>query len=285
MDNQDVFPTVHFLDEDIRESVDPIVINLIGVGGTGSHVLANLADMAIALRGLGHPGLFVNVFDDDKVSTSNLGRQRFAQAEVGLSKAASLVTRINRFHGLNWRSLTFPFSSHYNKELKNFKSAPITISCVDTVASRFDIEKVLMEEARNLYNYNNRSNATYWMDFGNSRFSGQMFLSTLKDVSQPSSKKYTPVPRLPLFTEEYKAKLKAVKDKAEPSCSMQEALRKQDLFINSTLALVGCRLLWNLLAEGMTLYRGIFVNVKDFKIVPVPVPALVERRSAHKRAA
>lgn len=56
-----------------------------------------------------------------------------------------------------------------------------------------------------------------------------------------------------------------------PSCSLAEALTKQDLYINSTLANMGASLLWKLLREGMTEYKGFFMNLKDFRTTPVPV--------------
>lgn len=42
---------------------------------------------------------------------------------------------------------------------------------------------------------------------------------------------------------------------SEPSCSLAEALERQDLYINSILAQVGCDILWRMFKEGRTLYR------------------------------
>jgi hypothetical protein len=44
--------------------------------------------------------------------------------------------------------------------------------------------------------------------------------------------------------------LEAQDDSNEPSCSLAEALEKQDLFINSTLANMAASLLWNLLGKA-----------------------------------
>jgi hypothetical protein len=54
-----------------------------------------------------------------------------------------------------------------------------------------------------------------------------------------------------------------------PSCSLAEALEKQDLFINSTLAQMGSSLLWSLFRNGMTENRGFFLNLKEFKTQPI----------------
>ncbi|MBU7571458.1 MAG: hypothetical protein KAF41_12550, partial [Flavobacterium sp.] len=56
-----------------------------------------------------------------------------------------------------------------------------------------------------------------------------------------------------------------------PSCSLAEALEKQDLYINGSLAQMGCSLLWSLFRTGMTSYRGFFINLKNFKSQPIPI--------------
>jgi len=50
-----------------------------------------------------------------------------------------------------------------------------------------------------------------------------------------------------------------------PSCSLAQALQKQNLFINSTLAQLGCGLLWKLVRECMIEYHGIFLNLDIMK--------------------
>lgn len=46
---------------------------------------------------------------------------------------------------------------------------------------------------------------------------------------------------------------------------------KQDLFINSTLAHIGCDILWRMFKEGKTLYRGAYVNLETLKVTAIPV--------------
>ncbi len=52
-----------------------------------------------------------------------------------------------------------------------------------------------------------------------------------------------------------------------PSCSLAEALEKQDLFINSILAQVGCDILWKMFKEGRTLYRGAYINLDNSGLI------------------
>jgi len=218
---------------------------------------------------LGHPGLQVNVFDDDKVSEANIGRQLFAPTETGRYKAVVLVERINRFCGTNWKAVTEKFGTQTLHLLPGMGRANIYLTCVDTVKARFDIAKALAKIAGN--NRMERDKALYWMDMGNSRFNGQLVLSTLSAIRQPESEKFKPVAYLPLVTEEFKELLEAVDDRDEPSCSQAEALKKQDLYINSTLANYGASLLWQLLQSGMTECRGVFVNLQNFRTTPIMV--------------
>jgi len=259
-------PAVHFVPNELLRPYNPVTINLIGAGGTGSQVLTALARMNHALIALGHAGLFVRLFDDDTVTTANLGRQLFTTNELGQYKSVALINRINRFFGTNWKAETMKFDSGMG-EPSGFASV-IAISCVDNVQARFEIAKILTAITRN---YHGRSRALYWMDYGNSRVSGQVVLSTLDKIKQPSSEHYNPVETLPLVTEEFNELLQAGKADDTPSCSLAEALAKQDLFINSALANCGASLLWQLFREGILFYRGFFLNLQDFRTQPIKV--------------
>lgn len=96
-------------------------------------------------------------------------------------------------------------------------NATLTISCVDTVAARQETAEILKELAKR---YHGRDRGQYWMDFGNSRSSGQVILSTIDKIRQPASELYRTVEELPLMTEEFKDLLSASeKEGNTPSCS------------------------------------------------------------------
>lgn len=78
---------VHFTDSDLIDATNPVTVNLIGAGGTGSKVLTGLLEMNHSLIALGHAGLHVRLWDDDIVTEANLGRQRFSECEKGLYKS------------------------------------------------------------------------------------------------------------------------------------------------------------------------------------------------------
>lgn len=258
---------MHFTDPYLISPTNPITINLIGAGGTGSKVLTALMEMNHSLVALGHAGLSVRLWDDDLVSSANIGRQRFAQSEVGLYKSVALINRANRFMGTNWKAQTVKFEKDPLGRCPENMQAVIYISCVDSVKSRFEIAYILNLHPNRRHH---RDTPKYWMDFGNSQHTGQVILSTVGEIAQPKSEKFEAVAQLPFVTEEFGELLKqseAVDN--TPSCSVAEALEKQDLFINSALAQMGCSLLWNLFREGMTQYRGFFLNLKDFRSQPL----------------
>jgi PRTRC genetic system ThiF family protein len=259
---------VHIIEKELLQPSNPVAVNLIGAGGTGSQMLTALARINQALVALHHPGIVVTLFDDDKVESANLARQLFTTAELGLHKSVALINRINRFFGTNWKAQTERYDKNYCSIAQGM--APITISCVDTVTARFEIADIL-----NIYKNNSarhRDKPLYWMDFGNSRDMGQVVLATIGKIAQPASKKYSPVDTLPFVTDEFKDLLKQSEQTDNtPSCSLAEALAKQDLFINSTLANLGASLLWQVFREGMLFNRGFFLNLKDFRTQPLKV--------------
>lgn len=259
-------PRVHFTNNYLLDPTNPVSVILIGAGGTGSQVLTALAKINHALIALGHAGLQVTVFDNDIVTTANQGRQLFADAEVGLHKAVALVNRCNRFFGTDWKAVADQFSNETVATDSGFP-ANITLSCVDTVKARFEIASILTGWTKTTNH--RRDKPLYWMDFGNGQHSGQLLLATLGKHEQPKSRKFIPVASLPMVTEEYKTELLAVDENETPSCSLAEALLKQDLFINPPLANFGGSLLWQMFREGMIKYKGCFLNLKDLRTQPI----------------
>ncbi|HAP94861.1 PRTRC system ThiF family protein [Epilithonimonas hominis] len=258
---------VHFTDNSLINPTNPISVNLIGAGGTGSQVLTALARMNHALTELNRAGLSVRLWDDDVITEANLGRQLFAESELGLYKSVALINKVNRFFGTNWKAETVKFERKGLNQLPENARASIYVSCVDSVKSRFEIADIL-KSLDNRSTYSNRPR--YWMDYGNNQYSGQVLISTIGDIRQPESEKYETVANLPFVTEEFGELLQLSElEDDTPSCSLAEALEKQDLFINSTLAQMGSSLLWNLFRNGTTENRGFFLNLKDFRTQPI----------------
>jgi PRTRC genetic system ThiF family protein len=261
---------VHITDNYLINPTNPVTITLIGAGGTGSNVVMALAKMNHALIALGHTGLQVTLYDDDRVTEANKGRQLFADSEVGLFKAVALINRVNRFFGTNWKAVPQQFNAMVLNSSPNPERSNLYISCVDNVPSRMGIAGILKQFSE--MNRYERNRPLYWMDFGNSKHTGQVIISTIKAVEQPESNLYQTVPYLPMVTDEFKDLLEQAETGDDtPSCSLADALAKQDLFINSSLANLGASLLWSLFREGMLFNRGFFLNLKTFRSEPLKV--------------
>lgn len=257
---------VHYIDNYLINPQHPVTVNIIGAGGTGSQVLTCMARLDVTLRTLGHPGLFVTLYDPDTVTEANIGRQLFSPSELGLNKAQCLVTRINHFFGNDWKAEARLYPPAL-KGIKRDEIANITITCTDNIKSRLDLWKVLGKMPSSSYTDNNTP--LYWMDFGNTQTSGQVVLGTVpKKIRQPASGQYETVGSLKVITRFVKyARVK--EEDSGPSCSLAEALEKQDLFINSTLAQLGCNILWKMFRNGMIEHQGVYLNLATMKVNPL----------------
>lgn len=259
---------VHYIDNYLINPQHPVTINLIGAGGTGSQVLTGLARLDVTLRALGHPGLFVTLYDPDIVTETNIGRQLFGYSDMGLNKAQCLVTRINNFFGNDWKAVPDIFPAMLKNACRD-NMTNITITCTDNIKSRLDLWNIL--KAVHIPDYRDYATPLYWMDFGNTQTSGQVVLGTVpKKIKQPASQLYETVGSLKVITRLVKyARVK--EEDSGPSCSLAEALEKQDLFINSTLAQLGCNILWKMFRNGMIEHHGVFLNLETMKVNPINI--------------
>jgi len=269
---------VHYTAQYLISPAHPVTVHVIGCGGTGSQVINSLARMNSALKALGHPGLYITAIDDDKVSEANMGRQLFSLSDVGEYKCITLIGRINRFFGLDWKALPLRYS-------KDIKPANITISCVDSGKSRKEIMEALAHytherkhtttHAGNYYarvRLNPYEDPYYWMDFGNMKDRGQVVLGTIQSIEQPEKSAMQGIPELKSIVDLHPDILKDnKKDDQGPSCSLAEALGKQDLFINTNLANMGLGIIWKMFRELHIEEHGLYLNMKNFSCNPIKI--------------
>jgi len=238
----------HYIAPKVLESSHRIGVVLVGAGGTGSQVLMGLGKISHALGELGLPQLYVTAVDDDLVSTSNIGRQAFAKSDVGESKAATLITRLNQHYGTDWRALpvrlpndgALPFIPHTN----------FLITCVDTAKARIEIAQWFAKIGNEERHPHHNCAPEYWLDFGNARNSGQTILGTMRPVEQPKKSEHDLASELPTVLDLYPDLANVDEGDDTPSCSLPEALRKQGLFVNTTVASMGCDLLFDFIRFG-----------------------------------
>lgn len=220
-------------------------IVLVGAGGTGSQILSGLARLDRALRALGGPGLNVTVYDDDTVSEANIGRQLFIPPDIGQNKAITLVTRVNAAFGISFRAIPRRFTGESNGDF-SYGTIAMIIGAVDTRKSRQEILA-----------YTRRNRVAYWLDAGNKSADGQIVLGECLKEGQRDWHM-----RLPMVHELFPAILDDdVPGDDLPSCSLAEALERQSLFINQSMATHALAMLWKMFREGCIDYSAVFVNL------------------------
>lgn len=98
----------------------------------------------------------------------------------------------------------------------------------------------------------------------------EIYPISIKEIKRPSSKRYKTVATLATILKLVKYD-DIKKEGSGPSCSLVQAPSKQDLFINSTLAQLGCNILWKLFRNGMIEHHGVFLNLNTMKVNPISV--------------
>lgn len=251
-----------FVDNTIR-------IALAGAGGNGSQMLSGLARMHTAMQALGHPGLEVTVFDPDIVTPANIGRQLFSPSDVDCYKADVLVNRVNCFFNLDWKAKPTKFT-------RGSGGYHLLIGCVDSAEARRELMK---------------ASWNYWLDLGNSERKGQVILGqkpkgkrshaagvaksfgramTAKERAEDEIwQKTVQLPTVMDLFPELKNRRRKVDN--TPSCSLAQALERQDLFINQSVATFALQLLWSFFRQGGLDIHGYFINLETNRVTPLPI--------------
>lgn len=239
----------------------PVSVILVGAGGNGSMMATRLARLHLTMLALGHPGgLDVTIVDPDTVSTANIGRQAYYQNDVGLPKAAVLAHRINMSYGLNWKAQAIALGD--NSSVK----CDILIGCVDTRASRRAIHAALQRGVATQFS-GRHTNATYWLDLGNSAHTGQVVLGQVGSAKDKAL--------LPTIVDLYPDLLDPANDGADedqPSCSLADAIEKQSLYVNDAVSVFAANLLFSLFRNGgLADAHGAFINLESLLAMPLAI--------------
>lgn len=226
--------------------VNPLKIDLVGAGATGSLILAGLVRLHLAMIELGHPkGLQVCCWDPDTVSHTNIGRQLFRESEIGCNKAVTLINRYNYHFGLQWKA--FPERFHTESSWDKNK---VVISAVDTRKSRGEIKDEIKK---------NRN--TYYIESGCGLDFGQVYCGNGS-------------PELPYpwknHPDLYNAKLD---EPNHSSCSAADSLEHHGLFINQFIATSVLEFLWQLFRNGGLDYYELYFNLKSGRMLSKMIEA------------
>lgn len=113
----------------------------------------------------------------------------------------------------------------------------------------------------------------YWMDCGNGKDFGQVFIGTLSKIRQPKDRSLNTTPTLKSVVDVYgnlneynNGEIQGIE-----SCSFLDSILKQDLFINDEIALTAAKMLRKLLKSPYIESNGAIVNQSLFKVQPFSI--------------
>lgn len=243
----------------VRNTIRVLVI---GCGGTGCEVVDALARMELSLQALGRNSPFdVTLCDGDDVSRSNIGRQRFGFRDLGKNKATVLAARYNAEYGLTWTAHPHYCNAEQTLSLsdRHSHSPLLVITAVDRASFRASLGR----KAGFKRSQHAGREKHLWLDLGNGASTGQAVLGHLHTWPDTNNKRLPNV--LNLFPN-----LPDIADDAEPSCSLAEALRHQQLGINRCVtdpAMFG--ILMPLLSQGSIRHHGVFIDMLSGRTNPL----------------
>lgn len=226
---------------------------VIGAGGTGSELVDVLSRLHGMLVALGHPcGLELHLIDDDVVSTSNVGRQRFLAADVGQPKAVVLARRYSALLGV-------PITPHVSRVTRANERQELGKD-FDLVITAVDSAKMRVKLARH---WANKATDALWLDCGNAAHDGQICVGHL---GRPQKAAF----RLPNAWDLF-VSLDTALDDDTPSCSVAESIRRQAFGVNRWVATLAMTLLWNLFRQGRLDHHGAFFDTLLMQSRPLPI--------------
>jgi PRTRC genetic system ThiF family protein len=235
-----------------------IDIHLIGCGGTGSFICAELSMLNELLHRLGHEGISVIAWDSSPVRDANLGRQRFRFSDLGVQKSVALISHEQAFNGFfDWKAEgDFVPKNGVSK----YGNPKIVITAVDKPSVRFEFGSWFSKQT---------DNNVLWIDAGNDHQTGQVILGGAG---------------LPTVFDLFGSQYKDMKDDSRKSCSSEEALARQDFGVNSMAARLVGQLIWNMLRHGQLEHHGAFFDVNGLSVSSLKVDPTVWRSYGYEKA-
>jgi PRTRC genetic system ThiF family protein len=231
----------------LNEANDPISVLVIGAGGNGSNIVPELGKIHATLLLTGATGLMVTVIDADKVEIHNTGRQKFAPSDVGRYKAEVIVERVNRFYGTKWNSV----HSMFDPEKLHLRYN-IIITCVDNLKIRRDVWNICKKQ-QSFYD-DDIHKKYWWVDLGNGQYHSQVLIRNIRSLKKDNTKCIFEMN--PHIREKVN----------QPSCSMEESLLKQSLFINSMTAQFAGMMIYDVCTLPHPKCSATYIDLENFTV-------------------
>jgi PRTRC genetic system ThiF family protein len=233
-------------------------IVVLGAGGTGSHVIPDLARLLAdqKTKGIAQPRMVI--IDGDSIETKNLARQNFISADVGKNKAEVMANRYAAAFGLVVEHL--PKYVESVEELSeicklHYRHVTVIFSCVDNVKSRDLIRKL------------KGLGEVVWIDCGNEESSGQVVFSNMT-MNWNSDSTFIPSGTFPVPTvfdlyANLEDVLKTDKFVSEQSCAEFAESAPQHGFVNKTAATLALNYFFDLIKRNPIVTHGVEFSIKN----------------------
>lgn len=229
----------------------PVKVLVLGVGGTGGHVVPNLYRLAYSLKD--KRPIEIILADGDTVEKKNLLRQNFVEADLDQKKSVVLAHRYSSAFGVpvnyipdfieNEEKLAELLMPHQENEI------PILLGCVDNNRSRQMCHKVFLALDNLVY-----------IDSGNGEFTGQVVCGIKKN----GKTKLNPVchfyPEMLTDNDKFKS---------EESCSDAIVSSPQNIMANVMAATIILSYLNGILAMGRLDTHRVTFSSRSIHVKPV----------------
>jgi PRTRC genetic system ThiF family protein len=262
-----------------------VCITVVGLGGTGSWIAAQVARTARVMIDAGRQAQVVFI-DADRVSAANVPRSCFCEAETGELKVVALARRYSAAWGLEIGTIAEPFKPEMARVASNEDVLNVIIGCVDNAAARRALAEVL--ERRSPYGYYGGSAvSTVLIDCGNTRDCGQVLVGNVsrQEEMRGSFKGRLLCTTLPSPYLQHPELLEDLEEeRSDHNLSCAELMRRnaQSLMVNHFVAsIAGDYLVRLLVTKNLRRYATYFdleaCSTRNKYITPETLAAQIER--------
>ncbi len=221
----------------------PLVIALVGAGGTGSHLLHNLVKIVLHAQDRALPPIKLVVIDGDIVERSNTrGRQFFTGRDIGYNKAEVLAARFNAAYGLTIVAVPEMATAELLRAYASDgqRSVGVLVGCVDRPSGRRALHAALRSDAWRI-----------WLDCGNGKDGGQVCWGTAARRKQIAGALLMPglCTEVPGPSLQFPQLLTLGEETPIVDCAQRIAWGEQDLLINVQMAAIAALYLQKLIID------------------------------------
>lgn len=261
---------IHYLPNRLITRTEKAIFHIHGAGGTGSHFAKHLSRMIYTMLSIDLDMIkHVHIFDYDTIDENTAARANYSPLHKGLYKSEVLALSLNRFYQYDFFTghNTTIMDINMDEESKT-EAVLFVVTCTDSISSRRKI----------LDYYSKLRIPFYWLDIGNSVNTSQFVLGNLSCFTgnieifkQPEDNQFKAVIKLKTVDRIFPGYFNVKEEANIDSCSVADALSRQDMFINSITAEYAVKMIYEFFRNYNLMYHGMFINLEQNSINPIMI--------------